>query len=1003
MHRPRDDARCFAFFFRASYTVRAVVHRDGSKTVWPHAQAHVAHPGDESSPPARCAAVVLGVRGAAVLADRSLGTGFPRSPARPRAARALATAALLALAAGCLSDRPATASAPLAPARLAITAQVSSANGAQLHVRILYVKLPASAGAAADTGLLLDERFPLGVGERAIAVDVTRCLADRARPDPGPFCEVIAEIELLDAGAMVLDRKVVPPLRVRPGETVEVSAPVQLFEVASVVISTGAPATIAVDETLQLTASARDVAQRDIPGRRPQWESSDAAVATVGADDGLVTGRAPGTARITARAGGKSSDIDVTVTPRPAIGLAPRVVAFVAPRGTLPGAAAVAVENAGGGSLTGLAVTAVRYGAGEPADWLAEPTLDGTTAPTTLRLRPATADLPTGNYTAWVVLAASTASSPDSVQVTYAMSEGPVIRLSLTSVTLRVQQGSDFARDTTLSVTNANPAGGTLGGLSASVALLTPPGAPSWLEATVGAQAPTTLTISPTTTDLEPGSYTATVTVSSTLPGVAPREVSVTYVVEEPPPAPPELALSAERVSYTALGGEPLPAARTVQVRNVGGGTIAGLEARVGQSGRTPVDWLTASLDRTTATAGSAATLTLTVASTNFRPMDDTLTVTITTSTPGIGPVTVRAALDLKVSFTEVTAGGRHSCALTRTGKAYCWGDNQSSQLGDGTESDRAVPTPVAGGHRFTEISAGLAGTCGIAVGDTLFCWGTRPTASTTPRALVRGGSYSSITVGDLHACVITPPGALSNIECWGDNGDGQLGDGTTDPHDQPAPVSDSGGSRPGPFVSVTAGAFHSCALDTSGVVYCWGNNVFGQIGIGTSESPTVPTPIGRATGFSAVDAGGYDSCGIIQGAPFCWGRIAALGDVDGSERSIPTLVQGTPSLRAITVGLSQFCGLSGSTAYCRGVNDWGEVGDGSGSTVFSPVAIEPGGFSIIEGGGSASGETSLAHSCGIAGGVAFCWGANTLGQVGDGTVSGGSSRIRPTRVFGQP
>ena len=945
---------------------------------------------------------MLGARGAAVLADRSLGLGFRCPPARPRVVRALAAAALLAGAAGCLSDQPATASAPLAPARLAITAQVSSANGAQLHVRILYVKLPPAAGAAADTGRLLDERYPLDAGERAIAVDVTPCLVDRARPEPGPFCELITEVELLDGADMVLDRKVVAPLRVRPGETVTVAEPVQLFEVATIEIAAGAPQTIMVDETLQLTATARDVAQRDIPGRRPRWESSDDGVATVDADNGLVTGRAPGTARITARAGGKSSGVDVTVTPRPAIGLTPRVVAFAGPRGTLPGAGAVTIDNAGGGSLAGLAVTAVRYGAGEPADWLAAPTLDGTTAPTTLRLRPATADLPTGNYTAWVLVAASTATGPDSVQVTYAVSEGPVIRLSLTSVTLRVQRGRDSPPDTTVAVTNANPSGGTLRGLSASVALVAPAGAPSWLEATVGAQAPTTLAISPTTTDLAPGSYTATVTVSSTVPGVASREVSVTYVVEEPP-EPPELSLSGDRVSFAALGGEPLPAARTVQVRNVGGGTIAGLEARIAQSGRTPVDWLTASLDQTTATPGSPATLTLTVASTNFRPMDDTLAVTITSSTAGIGSAVVRVALDLKVSFTEVTAGGRHSCALTRTGKAYCWGENANSQLGDGTESDRAVPTPVAGGHRFTEISAGFAGTCGIAVGDTLFCWGARPTASTTPRALARGGSYSSITVGDFHACVITPPGALSNIECWGDNGDGQLGDGTTDPHDQPAPVSDRGGSRPGPFVSVTAGAFHSCALDASGIVYCWGNNVFGQIGIGTSESPTVPTPIGRATGFSAVAAGGYDSCGIIQGVAFCWGRVGRLGDVDDETSSIPFEVASTSSLRAITVGLFYFCALSGGTAVCRGVNDSGQVGVGTTSTVFTPTAIEPGGYSVIDAGGSATGESAEAHSCGIAGGVAFCWGANNFGQVGDGTVSSTPNRTRPTRVFGQP
>ena len=1037
-----------------------------------------------------------------------------RSPRSPRPfttrtlGRTLGVVAALAGAGGCLDDRPATAAGPLPPAGLVITAQVSSANGAQLHVRVSYRRAPVD-GAPAEVISLLDTRVPLDAGQRELAVDVSRCLGDRAREVPGPFCEVDTELELLDAANVVLDRKLLAPLRVRPGERVTAPETVQLFEVARIDVSAASSTTIVIDGNVQLSAVARDAANRDLPGRVPQWVSSQEGVATVDAN-GLVTGRGAGTARISALVGGKSGTVDVVVTPRPAIGLSLRTVLFAGPRGTLPGPQTVTIDNAGGGTLAGLAVAAVRFTPGQPADWLAAPTLDGTTAPTTLRLALAGADLPVGSYTAWVVLdAAGASNAPDSVQVTYAVAEGPSIALARTSVTLTARRGG-APPSATVAVTNGNPAGGTLRGLSAAVTLLTPAGAPSWLRATVGAEAATTLTLAATTTDLAPGSYTATVTVTSTLPGVAARDVGVTYVVEEGPsirvasatvtlgarrgssPAPtasvavtngnpaggaltglsasvellepagapawlrasvgaeapttltlaatttdlpagsytaavtvrstlpgvaasvvsvtytvearaPSLVLSADRASFAAQGGEPLPAASTVSLRNAGDGTIAGLAASVVFSRGAPASWLAAQLNQTTATPTSPATLTLRVTTTEFRPIEDVARVVVTSSTPGILPETVTVDLDLTVDFTSVTTGGVHSCGLTRTGKAYCWGDNSDNQLGDGTGRQSAVPVPVLSEQRFAALSAGDAGTCGITVTDRIVCWGRRPTQSAAPATVAEGGRFSSITLGDFHACVISPPNALSNVLCWGDNGDGQVGDGTFEPRDRPTRVSDRGGSRPGPFVSVSAGAFHSCALDDKGVAFCWGNNVFGQLGIGLGvTSVEVPTPIGRVTGFSAVDAGGHSTCGLRERVPFCWGRVPPFDDPDGTRtNSIPVAVEKAPGLDVIHVGLLHFCGLSGRTAICWGVNRDGEVGNGTTATQNDPTPITPTGFTTVNADGTSSREVVSAHSCGMVDGVAFCWGSNSSGQLGDGTSA--ENRTRPTRVFGQP
>ena len=104
-------------------------------------------------------------------------------------------------------------------------------------------------------------------------------------------------------------------------------------------------------------------------------------------------------------------------------------------------------------------------------------------------------------------------------------------------------------------------------------------------------------------------------------------------------------------------------------------------------------------------------------------------------------------------------------------------------------------------------------------------------------------------------------------------------------------------------------------------------------------------------------------------------------------------------------MGRWYFCGLSSDgTALCRGVNESGQIGNGTTQTALSATAIEPGGYSVIDAGGSAVGEFAFeVHSCGIANGVALCWGANNFGQVGDGTSSSTPNRTRPTRVFGQP
>jgi alpha-tubulin suppressor-like RCC1 family protein len=194
---------------------------------------------------------------------------------------------------------------------------------------------------------------------------------------------------------------------------------------------------------------------------------------------------------------------------------------------------------------------------------------------------------------------------------------------------------------------------------------------------------------------------------------------------------------------------------------------------------------------------------------------------------------TVPAPVAGGFTFTAVTAGRGHACALAASGAAYCWGDNSSGQLGDGTTSTRISPTAVVGGHAFSALAAGYDHTCGVASDGIAYCWG-------AGGAL--GGSPTS----------------------W-------------------IPVPVAGNLT---FAAITAGVHYSCALTTEGLAYCWGSNWIGQLGDGTTTNRTAPMPVAGGLVFRAVDAGNDTSCGITAGGiAYCW----------GGGNTVPVKVPGQP------------------------------------------------------------------------------------------------------------
>jgi len=245
-----------------------------------------------------------------------------------------------------------------------------------------------------------------------------------------------------------------------------------------------------------------------------------------------------------------------------------------------------------------------------------------------------------------------------------------------------------------------------------------------------------------------------------------------------------------------------------------------------------------------------------------------------------------------------------------------------------------------------------------------------------------------------LHSCAVTTAGAAL---CWGLNGSGQLGNGTTTSSSRPVAVA---GLSSG-VASLASGDFHSCALTTAGAVRCWGWNLSGQLGRGNiADSATPVNVIGLGSGVRAVSAGADTSCVVTTGgAARCWGDNywGELGTGTTARALVPTNVLGLSS------GVASVSGDGGHTcavttagaAKCWGYNAYGQVGNGLTSDVKSPVGV------VGLGSGVGASSSGFYFTCATTtAGAVKCWGYNSDGELGNGTTT--NSPI-PVGVLGLP
>ncbi len=361
-------------------------------------------------------------------------------------------------------------------------------------------------------------------------------------------------------------------------------------------------------------------------------------------------------------------------------------------------------------------------------------------------------------------------------------------------------------------------------------------------------------------------------------------------------------------------------------------------------------------------------------------------------------PPAVTAAAPMP-PITAITAGSYHACAITSGGGLMCWGANYSGQLGDGTTTDRLTAVPVVGlASGVAALAAGEGHTCAVMSSGAVKCWGGNEAGQ-----LGDGSTTQSLTPVDVvglptgvraiaagwggHTCAITAEGG---VRCWGNNGAGQLGDGTMTSSLTPVDVVGlSSGVR-----AIVAGGFQTCALTSAGGVKCWGYGGDGQLGNGSRSQSTVPVDVvGLSSGVTSIAAGDGYTCAITaSGGVLCWGaNKGGLLWEDTTENSfIPVEVESLEHrVGAIAAGQSHICGTTSSGGVeCWGSNTWGQLGDGTTVDSPSPVAVS----------GLTSGVTAIAvngfsnYACAISrGGRVKCWGSNKGGQLGNATTTSSS------------
>ncbi len=305
-------------------------------------------------------------------------------------------------------------------------------------------------------------------------------------------------------------------------------------------------------------------------------------------------------------------------------------------------------------------------------------------------------------------------------------------------------------------------------------------------------------------------------------------------------------------------------------------------------------------------------------------------------------------------SATEVNTGGDHACAIHDGGQVSCWGSNQFDQLGDGTGDSSDRPVDVVGLDDAVRIEMGTAESCAIRTDWTAWCWGRMH--GPTPVEIPELYPAHDLAIGNGHICGAR---AYGDVYCWGDGYYGQLGNGEDGPfagRDEPTavPMFFNQALRLG-VEEIDSHGLHTCARIHAGDVYCWGAGREGQLGNNDFRDSSVPVKVQGLSGRPvSITTGDRNSCAVTR---------RTVGDDESSQ------------------------------AYCWGGEPNGQNGDGQdghGNNFEDWTAV-----GVLQSGGAETVSAGLAHSCATFGRRVVCWGSNGFGQLGD--PANGSQVNEPT------
>jgi alpha-tubulin suppressor-like RCC1 family protein len=321
-------------------------------------------------------------------------------------------------------------------------------------------------------------------------------------------------------------------------------------------------------------------------------------------------------------------------------------------------------------------------------------------------------------------------------------------------------------------------------------------------------------------------------------------------------------------------------------------------------------------------------------------------------------------------TLTAISAGtSQHMCGITPARQAICWGRGQFGQLGGGSFGSVGNPaTPVVQGT-WARIAVSRLNTCAVSLNDLAFCWGSNQRGELGSSSIDLGGAvgvaspvetehvFRSVVPGWLHSCGIATNGAAY---CWGDNSSGQLGTGFVDSeiHIEPLLVSFTE-----QFEQIALGARSTCGITVDHRALCWGFNGTGQLGDGTTTTRATPTAVAGGIKFIAIamgsgfnggttvappsqtQGGNAHTCAISESrVAYCWGwnGDGQLGDGTRIDRTVPTPVQGGLLFSAVALGGTSSCGMLDNAIWCWGSNSSGQLGNGTTTRSLAPVTVGP-------------------------------------------------------------